>query len=340
MRRAVLSSCLAVGLLALSGGARANDTTAALEAGGLIFVRNENVEMRSEDLFISEKEVRVSYLFHSTAEKDTTVLVAFPMPDIILVEQDVAMPNPASPNFLDFVTKVDGKPVETKVEQRVISFGLDQTKVLTDLNVPLNPRQRETFAVLDALPTDKQQTLLERGLVRVEEYDAGKGMERHLTPLWTLRTTFYWMQTFPAKKDLKVEHRYTPSVGMAVGTILGSEMKGEPGFVNLIKAQRDKYCVEPALMASLQKATREAQKQDRLAYSEAFIGYVLKTGGNWQGPITDFTLTIDKGAPENILSFCGTGVKKIGPTTFQVKAKDFWPENDLEILILKPYPKK
>lgn len=340
MRRALLSSCLAFTLIALSGTARANDTTAALEAGGLIFVPNEDVEMRSEDLFISEKEVRVAYIFHSNAEKDTTVLVAFPMPDVRYLEQDVAVPNPGSPNFLDFATVVDGKPVETKVELRVTAFGLDRTSLLTDLKVPLNPLAPETLKALDALPEDKQQTLLELGLVRRDDYDVGKGMERHFAPLWTLRTTFYWMQTFPAKKDLKVEHRYKPSVGTSVGTILGSELKGEPDFVNLIKAQRDKYCVEPALMASLQKATREAQKQDRMAYSEAFIGYVLKTGANWQGPIRDFTLTIDKGAPDYLVSFCGTGVKKIGPTTFQMKAQDFWPQKDLEILILKPYPKK
>lgn len=339
MRRALLSSGFAF-LLALSGAARANDTTAALEAGGLVFVPNDQVEMRSEDLFISEKEVRVSYVFHSNADKDTTVLVAFPMPDITQVEQDVAVPNPASPNFLDFVTTVDGKPVDTKVELRATAFGLDRTQLLTELNVPLNPLGPETQKALDALPQDKQQQLLELGLVRRDDYDVGKGMERHLAPLWTLRTTFYWMQTFPAQKDLKVEHRYKPSVGMSVGTILGSEIKGEPDFVNLIKAQREKYCVEPQLTAVLQKAAREAQKRDAMAYSEAFIGYVLKTGANWYGPIQDFTLTIDKGAPENLVSFCATGAKKIGPTTFQVKAKDFWPQSDLEILILKPYPKK
>jgi len=33
--------------------ARANDTTAALATGGLVFVQNPDVEMRAEDLFIS-----------------------------------------------------------------------------------------------------------------------------------------------------------------------------------------------------------------------------------------------------------------------------------------------
>jgi Domain of unknown function (DUF4424) len=44
--------------LAAASPASANDSTAELATGGLVFVRNENVEMRSEDLLISAKEVR------------------------------------------------------------------------------------------------------------------------------------------------------------------------------------------------------------------------------------------------------------------------------------------
>src|SRR5512139_3371967 len=41
--------------------ALANDTSAELSTGGLIFVRNDDVEMLSEDLAISAQEVRVHY---------------------------------------------------------------------------------------------------------------------------------------------------------------------------------------------------------------------------------------------------------------------------------------
>ena len=36
------------------------------------------------------------------------------------------------------------------------------------------------------------------------------------------------------------------------------------------------------------------------------------------------------------MSFCGDNVKKVGPTTFEMKAKDFYPERDIDILLLKP----
>jgi ABC-type nitrate/sulfonate/bicarbonate transport system substrate-binding protein len=45
---------------ALTSAAAANDSTAELTTGGLIFVPNPDVEMRSEDLFVSAREVRVA----------------------------------------------------------------------------------------------------------------------------------------------------------------------------------------------------------------------------------------------------------------------------------------
>src|ERR1700692_2216867 len=50
-------------LLALAGPSGANDSIANLETGGLVLVKNTDVEMRSEDLYISDKAVRVKYVF-------------------------------------------------------------------------------------------------------------------------------------------------------------------------------------------------------------------------------------------------------------------------------------
>jgi hypothetical protein len=79
--------------------ALANDTSAELATGGLIFVRNDNIEMRSEDLTISAKEVSVRYRFFNTSDKDVTVLVAFPLPEIRIEEPDqiIAVPTEESP---------------------------------------------------------------------------------------------------------------------------------------------------------------------------------------------------------------------------------------------------
>ena len=94
--------------------ALANDTSAELATGGLIFVRNENVEMRSEDLTISAKEVSVRYRFFNTSDKDVTVLVAFPLPEIKIEEpdQNIAVPTEDPVNFLAFTTTVNVSAAE------------------------------------------------------------------------------------------------------------------------------------------------------------------------------------------------------------------------------------
>ena len=69
---------------------------------------------------------------------------------------------------------------------------------------------------------------------------------------------------------------------------------------------------------------------------EERIAYILKTGANWKGPIRDFRLVVDKGDAKNLVSFCAEGVKKIGPTQFEVRKRDFTPKDDLNILVLKP----
>ncbi|RYF94972.1 MAG: DUF4424 domain-containing protein, partial [Caulobacteraceae bacterium] len=53
----------AVGLLQHqpAGAALANDSTAELAAGGLVLKKTDSIEMRSEDLYISQKEVVVRY---------------------------------------------------------------------------------------------------------------------------------------------------------------------------------------------------------------------------------------------------------------------------------------
>src|SRR5690606_19005242 len=114
-------TCLAL-LFAAAGPAApalANDSTAELAAGGLVYVLNENIEMQSEDLAISMEEVRVRYTFENHADHDITTLVAFPMPDIQgSIDFMVSIPVDDPVNFLGFKTQVDGKPVEPMVQQR------------------------------------------------------------------------------------------------------------------------------------------------------------------------------------------------------------------------------
>lgn len=73
-----------------------------------------------------------------------------------------------------------------------------------------------------------------------------------------------------------------------------------------------------------------------MPFEEERIDYVLVTGANWKSPIGDFHMVIDKGAPANLVSFCGTGVRKTGPTAFEVHYTNFTPTGNVSVLILNP----
>ena len=70
------------------------------------------------------------------------------------------------------------------------------------------------------------------------------------------------------------------------------------------------------------------------------IGYILTTGGNWRSPIGDFRMVIDKGSPNAIISFCGEGVRRISPTQFEVRHRNWRPDRDLAILIVSAEPQR
>jgi len=325
---------LAMLSLALAAPAFANDSSAELTTGGLVLTRSADIEMRSEDLSISQQEIVVRYIFFNRGAADQTVTVAFPLPDIVWEGPDtvISVPDSQSANFLDFKTLVAGAPVEMRLEQKAFSGARDITAQLTKLGVPLAPQRETTWKALDALPKAVQDELLKTDLAIPDDYDAGKGPEHHLSPHWTLKTAYYWNQTFPAGRELAVEHRYKPSVGGTVGTSL----QIDPVPAETWRDYQPRYCIDSAFMASVRTATGARGRNGSLEHDlfERRIGYVLTTGANWAGPIGDFHLTVDKGAPTSLVSFCADGVKKISPTQFEVRHTNFTPNHDLDILIL------
>jgi len=322
LRKIALRAALLASLVALlaAAPALANDSTAELAAGGLVLTKSDTIVMRSEDLYISEQAVRVRYVFANTSAKDVTVRVAFPMPDIGgpgFFQSDVAIPVDDPANILGFATKVDGKPVKAQVEQKAMVGGVDRTAWLLANHIPLAVHQDAATQAMDALPQARRDEAVKLGLYDPE----GEG------PLWVLKTTYHWLQTFPAGRPITVEHAYTPSVGATVATSIGTAYGAETVA---------KYCVDKALVGAVRQAARKGHADEGSAFIEKWIGYVLVTGGNWKAPIGDFRLVVDKGSPRNLVSFCATGVKKIGPTQFEIRRTNWRPDKDLAILLLVP----
>lgn len=319
-------------LAAAQTQALANDTMANTASGGLVFQTTDAVEMQSEDLSISEKEIVVRYVFKNVSDKDVTSTVAFPMPDVKIepYEGDRSVPSGDINDPIAFRTTVDGQPVEMAREKRAVVGDADVTEKLTSLGLPLEPFGEEADASLNALGADAKKEALASGVATTEEGEEGNPWDHHLIPHWTFRATYHWTQTFPAGGEVRVEHRYQPSVYVNLGTMLGAE-----DFEAETAALRKTYCIDDTLMATLQKAAKRSEF-GQIPYAERHVDYVLVTGANWANAIGDFKLTVDKGSPENLVSFCADGVKKTSPTTFEIRKTNFTPTGNLNVLILVP----
>ncbi len=331
-----LLGALALGLVAATA-TQANDTMSQLGTGGLVFITSDDVSMDSEDLSVSPTQVKVVYTFTNHGKTDQHALVAFPLPDITGDgDFTVSVPEDDPGNLFGFETTFDGKPVKSTLHQYAFAVGIDQTALLKSLGVPLAPFGQKTTDALNALTPDQQQNLIHLGMVIPMTYDAGKGEQTDYTPIWTLRSTYSWEADFPAGKTVGVVHSYTPSVGGTVATTFlvppaNATDEDRP------KEYRDKYCTDDDLIKTLKASLTSPDDLYSAPYQESWISYIWSTGANWSGPIGKFHLSIDKGDPKNLVSFCWDGkVTKTGPTTFEMDATDWQPPygHELEILIL------
>ena len=324
MRTAI---ALALTALTLALPARANDSEAAVNIGGIELVANRHVSMDSEDLYISDQEVRVRYVYTNHSPKDLELTISFPLPAVRAADEE-KYGYTAIPDFstLNFVTTVDGKPVKLAMMKRAEVNGRDVTKRIQQLGWPLDwiDGTGEVPGFVKKLKPAEVKAYAAEGLLRITE-------NGNAYPTWDVVTHVTRKQVFPAGRSVVVTHRYAPMTGGSVAGTLYPAVRKE--FPEALK----QYCIDKSFLAAFDKKAMARQNNDGypVPYSETWIGYVLSSGRNWRGPIKDFRLVVDKGKPENLVSFCMDGVKKISPTQFEVRRRNFEPKGDLEILIVK-----
>ncbi|WED42840.1 DUF4424 family protein [Legionella cardiaca] len=320
-------------LLSIANISFANDSSAELAAGGLVFVKNPQIEMRSEELYLSLKKVRVRYVFFNKSSKDLSSVIAFPLPNVeSYYHSEKALsifPVDDPLNPVGFITRVNGQTVKMHIEQKAIVKGKDQTALLKKYNIPLFPQYRKISESLSKIPKKDWPELQKLGVIWIEEFDDGTGMKKVPQPAWTLKSVYYWQQKFPAGKELIIEHQYQPIVGYTPETRIAASYAIHEAWY---PAYLQKFCIDE----KLQKDVANKIKNGMSPYNENRLSYILKTGANWSGPIGDFKLVIDKGQPKNLVSFCGTNVKKISPTEFAIHKKNFIPNKNLHLLFLVP----
>lgn len=314
---------IGVAIFGAFGGAAANDSSATLGAGGIVLTQSDSIVLEREDLYISTDEIRIRYEFESIATEDQTTTVAFPLPPIdlaVLSEVPVDRPGDDPINFVDFTVSADGRRLAPSVHLRALHGGEVITDYLLSKNLKLSFFDGGFYDSLLDLDPDARQDMMDRGYAYYDEYGA-------VYPQWTLETVFSWPQIFPAGGRVSIEHSYKPVVGQS--------------FVSKYSLEGDElapFCVDDAAVQAIRKRIKQRSTtadEDGLLIARS-VEYILSTAGNWRGPIGHFRLTLDKGAPERLISLCFDGeIRKTSPTTFVAEIDDYEPRSDLRILVLE-----
>jgi hypothetical protein len=312
---------LAAGLLCAP--ARANDSASELDAGGLILVPEPGIALAREDLSISLSRIDVAYVFRSQVNEPHTVRIAFPLPPIdgrLLSFSALKLPQPERANFVGFTVTVDGRPVEPELEERAFVGEREVTDLLRRHGLPLNPLR---FDALEAAQKRIDKPTWAE-LVKAGLFPDVEGMTEGL---WRSEAKFHWLQTFPPGKEVRIAHSYAPVSGFH---FLDLKEASRAGY-------RATYCLDDPGLAAIRRLHDKAPNES--GHLRAFVvPYIVTTARNWASPIGRFTLTVDKGTPDAIVSFCRTGIRKIGPTTFRWEARDYVPDHDLRVLFVLPGP--
>ncbi|WP_201550203.1 DUF4424 family protein [Psychrobacter fjordensis] len=318
-RHLIFSGTLAYAVLLAMTTAQANDSTGYVGTGGVEYLKNKNISMHSEDLYISKDEVRVNYEFKNLSNKDITETVLFPMPAVpSFIESDYADINATYDNFKVWA---NGKPITPDQHVRTFMYpiiikngeknyaekAIDTTNLFKACGISDAQMMSPWTYKFDT--DDINQRLLDCNSKALDRFIDDR---EDLDIFWESQVIYSWEQTFKANTITKVKHTYKPLVG-------GSVHLGEEEFPD--------FCVD----ASTQKGFNKNGGRPYHALS-----YILTTGANWAKPIANFKLTV-KRDPNELVSFCWKGkgkVKKIGPTTFEIKESNFVPTHDFDVAFI------
>lgn len=330
----------------------ANDSAAAIGAGGIQFHKTEGVVMEKEDLIITPEHVSVVYIFKNVTEKDITVDLFFPLPtqseisaqqtwDKEVLDEMKAQNKQHNSDqipFENFSVKVDGQKVPFKTEIRALQNGKDITSLFQTHKLHFSP----VLAACD-YPIAGEKEAKACG-ERMNRYKAFGLLSPEGKPLWQKQVSYHWTQTFPKGKEVKIEHSYRP----ARGSFFLERQANRPPMESLIAQLLsrgewiEQFCpwqdlnikenFVPWIIKKFQEKSKSSENPVMMFYE---VDYILTTGANWDGPIRDFTLTVEYpkgGTVASCWPFDQTEIKDIGNNKIRFHQKDFKPEQDLKIL--------
>lgn len=299
--------------LAGAAGAAAGSSP-ELAGGGLVMAPSDAIVVERLDVVISMDSVHARYALRNSEPSDQAVLVAFALPSLdalAIGDQDLPGIDRSNPNFVGAALTADGQPVTARLEQRLVALGLDITEDVFRAGLPLFPLAADMAARIAELTPERRADMIERGILR-RDGDA-------VLPAWTLRSTLYWRQVVRGGGKVTLAASYRPLVG---------ERDFSPDELEQV---RKSHCISAATQQGLDRRISAGKGPTSIAT----LTFLL--AGNWvsPNPIGEFQLVVEVPDSKALVSSCRDGLRRVGPSTHEWSAKDFNPDDDLHILILR-----
>ena len=305
----------------------ANDTAGyVLPTGGVVFEKQDGIQMQVEALYIRPEQIEVNYIFRNTTDKDITTQVFFPLPPISAVLDFYRYYEDAEHHF-NFNLWINGKKTDYQTH-----FTLEQNErevPAVALQLWKTPEEtldfRQFHERVSAMPEADRQTLVDGNYLKwdwmfvenpqTNEWEEGQGwaIEDGDDKMWQKLISYSWQQTFPAGKTVHIRHTYTPShqttnVGHPFSRCIDMESQKYQDFV-FIPENESKY------------SWHHLDAQD-------YVEYILTTANNWQGPIENFNLLVE--SPLKSVG-CFDGEAFYAGQYFAVNRAHYTPQWDISV---------
>lgn len=303
----------------------ANDSIARVGAGGIVLLKSDHIKMVEETLEISTKKIRVQYLFRNEAAEDIKTIVAFPLP-----RRQWNPENQNTGSLRDFKLKVDGKSTPTMRERKAIFDDRDITAHLHSIGLT----EKQIFETFGGCADDVENVGCDLTQKQRAELDKIAGKKNAYHPIWKIDETYYWEQSFPAGKELEVQHEYRPFVGRQYHAPYQRGFEFVSGALIAPDGDGSEACVDESTVKTLIRRVKTlAKNKPHMVYvSVSDVEYVLGTGRNWKGTIGRFKLRLKKEHADEIVSVCMQGrAQKLDATTLEFNLTDFVPQDRLVV---------
>ena len=307
-----------VGLMIMSPYINANDSVGYVATSGVQYIKNKNIQMYSEELYINKDLIKVDYQFKNLTDKDITENILFPLPR---VENYTDMDYADTEALLkSFQVKVNGKNIQPVMHVRAyLQYGNVDVEKPKHIDITAEFKKCG-LSQQDLLnPWTRKMTDPDYYWQKIKQCN-NPNINKYFSPdqdalEWSAEVIYSWQQSFKANALTRVQHQYQPLVGGSVSMYMPEDQKT--------------FCIDQAFKKALAK-----RKADVTPYSA--LGYVLTTGAHWATPIAHFKVTVERDVGE-LVSFCWKGkVNKISPTKFEMLETNFVPTQDLNIIFVKP----